>query len=137
MERFEGLAQHVGEAARIFIGIIAAIGVLLGLLAAVPLIVVVAGVSGIVGAAGFMFMQWVRSQVNELLALSRSATYHLAPNGHEHELPEHLRDKPMRAVVGLGLAECYREQALLRSDFTRHEGSAMYHRETVAPTEGT
>lgn len=76
--------------------------------------------------------------VGAALAVRRWAQrieYHLAPNGHESELPEALRDLPLRALVGRGIALCLREVEAVRAELHHHEQSPG--REVVAvPSEG-
>ena len=43
--------------------------------------------------------QWLYRALQRLECTITTVEYHLAPNGDEYRLPEHLRDKPMRSLV--------------------------------------
>jgi len=95
-----GFVEQVRGVATMVTAVLAAAA---GLLALYHYVGVVASV-GVMSAATMMFgLLAVQRLIAEARAVGRAisvANYHLAPNGHEHLLPEDLQGKSLREIVG-------------------------------------
>lgn len=98
-EQFEVLLKRVSLVAGAVIASAGALAVLAGLWRFVGPMAAV----GLVGCLAGVFVAWsvprIARRVDDVLVAVEDVRYHLAPNGHDDRLPEHLRGRPVRQLL--------------------------------------